>query len=172
MPPSQTSRASKFTSRWRHLGNGGFGFLLVATLLLGGCIDTALSLVVTIDEATIESDGDSLTITADVHVRVGEYALAGDDFVLPRASVFANGEPQLQFNLQPPMDFNGRLEPGEGRTVRVTGRSMGDISALCAGAPDVEVTVQWQAAQQADDPLDPPIMAMGTAAATPRVVCP
>lgn len=154
------------------LGALSLGALLFGALLLGGCIDTALSLVVTLEDATIQADGEALSITADVNVRVGEYALAGDDFILPRAAVFADGEPQVQFALEPPMDFDGRLEPGEERTVRVTGRTMGSIAPLCAGSPDVEVTIQWQANQQADDPLDPPIMAIGTAAGSPRIVCP
>ena len=63
-----------------------------------------------------------------------------------------------------------RLEPGEETDVSVMGvSSAGAFPAardqLCA-AGEVTVVLDYQADQQPDDPLDPPLMALGNATTT------
>ncbi len=151
-------------SRW---GRRSLG--LLAVLFGAGCIDTALSLVVEVRSAEVAFDGaDVLAVDLVVDVRVGEHALAGDDFVVPRAGILvADGDPVGEINLERPEGFVGRLEPGESTVVRVSGRSLPGAfprarELICGGAA-LEVVVSWTAREQPDDPLDPPLMSMGSA---------
>ena len=79
-------------------------------------------------------------------------------------------------NLERPEGFVGRLEPGESVEVRIAGRTMPGAyprarALLCDSNP-VEVVVTWTAREQPDDPLDPPLMSMGTAGLeTSSVTC-
>lgn len=141
----------------------------VAALLGVGCIDTALSLVVELRSAQVSLDAeDVLAVDLVLDVRVGEHALAGDDFVVPRAGiVVSGGDPVAEINLERPEGFDGRLEPGESTVVRISGRSLPGAfprarELICGGAP-LEVVVTWTAREQPDDPLDPPLMSMGSA---------
>ncbi len=76
--------------------------------------------------------------------------------------------------LDRPEGFTGRLEPGEDTEVVSLGSV--DLAAypgarelLCSGA-EVTFLLGWQAAEQPDDPLDPPIMSFGNAEGSTRDV--
>lgn len=133
------------------------------------CVDTELSVDMELRSASITVLADD-TIELDLvaNVRVGKHALSGDNFILSRADlVLVTGEPVAQIVLERPDGFDGRLEPGESVTVTIVGTSPPGTfpdarSLLCSGV-EVEVSATWQAEQQADDPLDPPIMSFGAA---------
>ncbi len=152
------------------LGRPSAGAAILWGLLLGSaCVDTALGLVVTLRSAEVSLDAaEVLSVDLVLDVRVGEHALAGDDFVVPRAGiVVVDGDPVGEINLDRPEGFDGRLEPGESAVVRIAGRSLPGAfprarELLCSGAA-VEVVVTWTAREQPDDPLDPPLMSMGSA---------
>ena len=144
---------------------------LVALLGLQACVDTALTLVVELEDATVylrdEGAGEVLRTDLTVFVRVGEHALGGDDFILPEAQLFVGEVPVAAINLDRPEGFDGTLAPGDSTTVRLTGSVAAAAypearSQLC-GARSVSVLVLWTADQQPDDPLDPPTRQMGTA---------
>lgn len=147
-----------------------------AVLLLLFCAcDTELSLAVEIASATAGVSGDTIEIEVVCDVRVGTYALAGDDFTLPRASIVVDDVPVAEVLLERPEGFNGRLEPGE--STQVVTRGTVPLSAfpatresVCAQSV-VEVSVQYQAEQQPDDPLDPPLRAIGSAQGEATVRC-
>lgn len=146
----------------------------IALIALAGCIDTALTLVVEVEEASAEVTGERLTVEVTSRVRVGTHALAGDNFTLPRASLLVGGEPAAEVVLERPEGFTGRLEPGE--ETQIVSRGSVDLAAypnaralLCAGG-EVTFLLGWQAAEQPDDPLDPPLMSFGNAEGTTRDV--
>ncbi len=145
------------------------GLLLGA--LVGGCIDTALGLVLTVEGGAATADATTVTIEVRAELRVGEHALGGDSFIVPRASLFSGGEPVVDVNLERPAEFRGRLEPGE--SVTVTFRGTTDLppasrTRLC-GSDSATVILGWQAEEQPDDPLDPPIMSFGNGEGTVSV---
>ena len=151
----------------------GLGWLALGLLNLS-CVDTELSLAVTVESAEVEvrsdTDGDVAALELSVHVRVGEHALAGDDFILPNASVFDGDAVVVTVNLMRPADFMGRLEPGESAMLTIVGESQPGAfpsarDSLCT-SDDLRVLLNWQADAQPDDPLDPPIMSVGTAMTT------
>ena len=139
--------------------------IVLSSFCLSSCIDTELSLDVQVRSGSTTVSPDSqVQLELSVDVRVGEHALAGDDFTIQRASLFAGEELISDIVLQRPDDFSGRLEPGQSRTLSLRGNSTEPIDnaqALCNA--DVRVSVLWQAQEQPDDPLDPPIMSFGTA---------
>lgn len=143
----------------------------LALLALAGCIDTALSLVVELEDATVhvrdEGEGEVLRTDLRVFVRVGKHALGGDDFILPEAQLFVGEVPVAEINLDRPEGFDGTLDPGESTTVQITGSVSAAAfpearSQLC-GAASVTALVLWTAEPQPEDPLDPPSRQMGTA---------
>lgn len=144
--------------------------LLACTCWGASCVDTELSVDMTLRSAsiTVQPD-DAVAIDLVANVRVGKHALSGDNFAVARADlVLVTGEPVAQIVLELPEGFMGRLEPGESATLMIRGTSpVGAFpnarSLLCSGAAEVEVSATWQAEQQANDPLDPPIMSFGTA---------
>lgn len=147
---------------------------LIAPLVVAvgpGCIDTALSLVVELEDATVyvrdEGAGEVLRTDLTVFVRVGKYALAGDDFILPEAQLFVGEVPVAEINLDRPEGFDGTLEPGESTTVQITGSvstaAYPEARSQLCGADTVTALVLYTADQQPDDPLDPPNRQMGTA---------
>jgi len=150
-----------------------------ATLVLCvACVDTAPGLVVEATSASVRvtgsADGDVVGVDLVLDVRVGKHALAGDDFILPRASLFVDGAPIADVNLDRPEGFVGRLEPGESTTVSIEGESFPGAfpsarGSLCGAA--IEVVVDWQAETQTDDPLDPPISQLGSATTTASATC-
>ncbi|MFK8001158.1 MAG: hypothetical protein AB8H86_16310 [Polyangiales bacterium] len=143
-------------------------------LLLCAC-DTELSLAVEVASATAGVRGDVVEIEVVCDVRVGTYALAGDDFILPQASIVVDGVPVAEVSLERPEGFSGRLEPGE--STQVTTQGSVPLSAFpstrdrVCGQSVVEVSVQYQAEQQPDDPLDPPVRAIGAAQGEATVRC-
>ncbi|MEM9070695.1 MAG: hypothetical protein AAGE52_19465 [Myxococcota bacterium] len=152
-------------------------FLLALALFSGSCVDTALSLVVDVREATIvvESD-DEVSVDLTLDVRVGRFALAGDDFVVPRAGILVDEIGVTEVVLNRPEGFDGRLEPGESTVVRIQGTAPASAAPtaraqLCGGG-SATVLVTWIADEQPDDPLDPPIRSMGNASLdTSMIVC-
>ncbi len=145
-----------------------------------GCIDTALSLVVELEEATVyvrdEGAGEVIRTDLTVFVRVGKHALAGDDFILPEAQLFVGEVPVAQISLERPEGFDGTLEPGESTTVQITGSvstaAYPEARSQLCGADVATALVLWTADQQPDDPLDPPNRQMGTATLdTSAIVC-
>ena len=151
--------------------------LALALMMLSStsCIDTELGLAVDVTGASVSVDATDISVELTCDVRVGTYALAGDDFILPRAGIFVGEVPVAELNLERPVGFDGRLEPGESTTVTLVGSAGIDAypsapGQLC-GASAAEVTVNWVADQQADDPLDPPIRDMGTAVGTATIRC-
>lgn len=144
---------------------------LLVTVCVLGCIDTALSLVLDVQNGAVTVEPDEhLSIEVTARLRVGEYALSGDSFTVPRASVFVGETPVAEINLDRPEGFVGRLEPGESVTLTFRGTTAGTPPAsaratLCT-AGEATVLMMWQAEQQADDPLDPPIMSFGTGEGT------
>jgi len=151
----------------RSFGRCAFVALLVAV----GCIDTALSLVVELEGATVhvrdEGAGEVLRTDLTVFVRVGKRALAGDDFILPEAQLFVGETPVAEINLERPEGFDGTLEPGDSTTVQITGSvstaAYPEARSQLCGADAVTALVLWTAEPQPDDPLDPPNRQMGTA---------
>jgi hypothetical protein len=146
----------------------------VLILLLCAC-DTELSLAVEVTSATAGVRAETIEIEVVCDVRVGTYALAGDDFILPQASIVVDGVPVAEVVLERPEGFSGRLEPGE--STQVSTRGSIPLSAFpstresVCGRGSVDVLVQYQAAQQPDDPLDPPIRAIGSALGDATVRC-
>lgn len=152
-----------------------FVLSVLLAVVVCACIDTALSLVVDVESASGDLGADTLSIEVRSTVRVGTYALAGDDFILPRATLFSQGSAAAEVVLERPEGFDGRLEPGEETTVISRGTSdLADYprarELLCAGS-DVTVLLGWQAAEQPDDPLDPPIMSFGNAEGVATIRC-
>lgn len=143
-------------------------------LLLCAC-DTELSLAIEVTSATAGVRSDTIEIEVVCDVRVGTYALAGDDFILPQASIIVDGVPVAEVSLERPEGFSGRLEPGESTQVMTQGSI--PLSAFpmtrerVCGQSSVEVSVQYEAAQQPDDPLDPAIRAIGAASGEATVRC-
>ena len=146
-------------------------FAPLVLLGLTGCIDTALSLVVELEDATVyvrdEGAGEVLRTELTVFVRVGKHALGGDDFILPEAQLFVGEVPVGEINLDRPEGFDGTLDPGESTTVQITGSvstaAYPEARSQLCGASEVTVLVLWTADTQPDDPLDPPNRQMGTA---------
>ena len=146
-------------------------FAPLVLLALAACVDTALTLVVELEDATVhvrdEGAGEVLRTDLTVFVRVGKYALGGDDFILPEAQLFVGEVPVAEINLDRPEGFDGTLEPGESTTVQITGSvstaAYPEARSQLCGASSVTVLVLWTADQQPDDPLDPPTRQMGTA---------
>ncbi len=156
-----------------------FAALLLLCPLLTSCVDTELGLEVVVTSADVivtgTAEGDALSVDLTLNVRVGTYALAGNDFIVPRAGLFADGDPVGELNLERPADFSGTLAPGESTTVRIMGSAPADAfpaarSALCEGAA-IEVLVTWQADTRPDDPTDDPVREMGNAAGTGASSC-
>lgn len=155
--------------------------LLAPLALLGlACVDTALSLVVELEDASVfvrdEGAGEVIRTDLSVFVRVGKYALGGDDFILPEAQVFVGEVPVAQVTLERPEGFDGTLEPGESTTVQITGSvstaAYPEARSQLCGAASATVLVLWTADQQPDDPLDPPNRQMGTATVdTSAIAC-
>ncbi|MBX3251211.1 MAG: hypothetical protein KF901_28800 [Myxococcales bacterium] len=121
----------------------------------------------------VSADGD-VSATLDVEVRVGRYALSGDDVALSRASFFIGETPAVDFVLSRPDDF-GRVEPGERVRVEVSGAAAATAfpsarEVLCAAA-EATALVTWTAREQPDDPLDPPLMSFGSSEGTVAVRC-
>lgn len=133
------------------------------------CVDTELSLDMQLRSAaiTVQAD-DTILVDLVADVRVGKHALSGDNFIVSRADlILVSGEPVGQVVLERPEGFDGRLEPGESTTITISGTSPAGAfpdarSLLCSGQ-EVQVSATWQAEEQADDPLDPPIMSFGSA---------
>ena len=143
--------------------------LLACTSWGASCVDTELSLDMQLRSAsvTVQAD-DTVFVDLRADLRVGKHALSGDNFIVSRADLnLVSGEAVAQIVLDLPEGFEGRLEPGESVTLDIMGTSpVGAFpnarSLLCSGA-EVQVVAMWQAEEQADDPLDPPIMSFGTA---------
>ena len=143
--------------------------LLACTSWGASCVDTELSLDMQLRSAaiTVQAD-DTITLDLVADVRVGKHALSGDSFIVARADlVLVDDTPVALVSLDRPDGFEGRLEPGESVRIEIAGRSPAGAfpnarMLLCSGG-DVRVTATWQAEEQADDPLDPPIMSFGTA---------
>lgn len=153
------------------------GALATVGALAAGCVDTELSvdLQVVGGEIVAFEDG-SLESTVDIEVRVGRYALSGDDVSLSRVGFFAAGDPVAELVPMRPEGFETRIEPGERRraTIRSTapaGSHPAARAALCNGAATTTL-VTWTAEQQPDDPLDPPLMSFGSAEGAVTVRCP
>lgn len=148
---------------------------LLALLALG-CIDTELSVDVQVvgGEIVVAADG-SLDSEVELDVRVGKYALAGDDLSLSRVGFFVAGDPVAELVPMRPEGFDSRIEPGERR--RITVRSTAPATAFPAardafcGTSEATTLVTWTAAQQPDDPLDPPLMSFGSAEGLVVVTC-
>ena len=143
--------------------------LLACTSWGASCVDTELSIDMQLRSASITVQPDDtilLDLVADL--RVGKHALSGDNFIVSRADlVLVAGDPVGQVVLERPVGFEGRLEPGESVRLEISGQSpLGAFpdarTLLCSGA-EVQVSATWQAEEQADDPLDPPIMSFGSA---------
>jgi len=151
--------------------------LVLAAAPSGGCVDTELSLDAQVRAASVTLGADDvIEVELEMDVRVGKYAIAGDDFVIPQVGLFVGDAPVAEVNLERPEGFDGRLEPGESTTVTLRGATLPGAypaarGVLCGGG-EVEVTVvaEWTAQQQPDDPLDPPIMSFGVAEGSTRDV--
>lgn len=144
-------------------------------LLLFCACDTELSLAVEVTSATAGVRADTIEVEVTCDVRVGRFALAGDDFILPQAAIVVDGVPVAEVVLERPEGFDGRLEPGQSTVVETRGSIPlsafpSTRDAVC-GQSNVEVSVQYEAAQQPDDPLDPPIRALGAAQGEATVRC-
>lgn len=170
----QADRRVRSIRRWGALA-------IVASLawvtLAGGCIDTELSVDLQVlgGEVVVPDDG-SLDATVEMEVRVGRYALSGDDVSLSRVGIFFGGDPVAELVPMRPEGFDGRIEPGERR--RITLRSTSPAGSypaaralLCAGGDAISL-VSWTAEQQPDDPLDPPLMSFGSAEGAITIRCP
>lgn len=146
-----------------------------ALLLLLCACDTELSLAVEVVSATAGVRGDVIEIEVVCDVRVGTYALAGDDFILPQAIIVVDGIPVAEVALERPEGFSGRLEPGESTQVVTQGTvpliAFPATRERVCGQSTVEVSVEYRADQQPDDPLDPPIGSVGSAQGQATVRC-
>lgn len=170
----QTERGVRSDGRWRVLAFVGS---LSWAALAGGCIDTELSVDLRVlgGEVVVPDDG-SLDATLDLEVRVGRYALSGDDVSLSRVGIFFGGDPIAELVPMRPDGFDARIEPGERRRITLRSTSPGGSypaarALLCAGG-DATALVSWTAEQQPDDPLDPPLMSFGSAEGAVTVRCP
>lgn len=147
---------------------------LLLLLLLCAC-DTELSLAVEVTSATAGVRGDTIEIEVVCDVRVGTYALTGDDFVLPQASIVVDGVPIAEVILERPEGFDGRLEPGESTEVMTRGSIPLSVFPatrdMVCGRDSVEVLVRYEAEQEPDTPLDPPLRATGAASGDATVLC-
>ncbi len=170
----QTDRGVR-SARWSCALALAGSFAWVA--LAGGCIDTELSVDLQVlgGEVVVPEDG-SLDATVELEVRVGRYALSGDDVSLSRVGIFFGGDPVAELVPMRPDGFDARIEPGERRRVTLRSTSPGGSypaarALLCAGG-DATALVSWTAEQQPDDPLDPPLMSCGSAEGAVTIRCP
>jgi hypothetical protein len=142
------------------------------------CVDTELSVDLQVEggELVVAADG-SLDATVELEIRVGTYALSGDDVSLSRIGVFAPGADGAAAELVPmwPEGFDSRIEPGERRRVTVRSTAPADAfpsaRAMLCGASSATALVTWTAEQQPDDPLDPPLMSFGSSEGAVVVRC-
>ena len=148
-------------------------------VLCSGCIDTELGLDVLVTGGsltvpTTPTMGSNLSLTLDLNVRVGTFALNGNSFSLQRASVFSGENAVAQLILSRPAGFDSRLEPGESIDITVSGTNGADgfpqASALC-DVGTARVVVDYAADSVPDDPTDPPVMSIGTAEGNVTVTC-
>ncbi|MCU0672885.1 MAG: hypothetical protein MUE69_08865 [Myxococcota bacterium] len=143
--------------------------LAFVSALGASCVDTELSVDLQVEggELVVAADG-SLDATVELEIRVGTYALSGDDVSLSRIGVFAPGADGAAAELVPmrPEGFDSRIEPGERRRVTVRSTAPADAfpsaRAMLCGASSATALVTWTAEQQPDDPLDPPLMSFGS----------
>lgn len=176
---ARTSGSFAGSRRGSSRSGRALGVLSALVALFGaGCVDTELSVDLQVEggELVVAADG-SLDATIELEVRVGTYALSGDDVSLSRIGVFAPGAEGASAELVPmrPEGFDSRIEPGERR--RVTVRSTAPADAfpsarpMLCGASEATALVTWTAEQQPDDPLDPPLMSFGSSEGAIVVRC-
>lgn len=174
------SSRSASASRARTSGSFvGAVFVALFVALFGvSCVDTELSVDLQVEggELVVAADG-SLDATVELEIRVGTYALSGDDVSLSRIGVFAPGAEGASAELVPmrPEGFDSRIEPGERRRVTVRSTAPADAfpsaRAMLCGASSATALVTWTAEQQPDDPLDPPLMSFGSSEGAVVVRC-
>lgn len=131
---------------------------LVSVLLLipsvGCSVDTELGVGAEGLGATVVVEGDPATVEAEIHVRfrVGEFAPSNQSFVPTAIGVNVGESNAAMAGIQGIVGFDGTLDPGEERTVRVasdpasTMVQAGARSLLCAGNP-VRVVLSYEFAE-------------------------
>lgn len=148
----------------------------VLALFAASCVDTELSVDLQVEggEIVVAAD-DGLEATVELEIRVGTYALSGDDVSLSRIGFFVGDVAAADLVPMRPEGFDSRIELGERR--RVTVRSTAPAGAfpsardvLC-GSSTATALVTWTAEQQPDDPLDPPLMSFGSSEGLVTVRC-
>ncbi len=151
-------------------------WFLSLAFVFGGCIDTELSLAVTVLDAELSAGASEADLAVELEIRVGTFALEGDRFSVPRASLFDGETPVAEFSLQAPEDFQNELEPGE--SVDVTMTASASLSALgverdaLCNLSEPRIVVSYIAEQNPADPLDPPIRSAGSETGPVTVQCP
>jgi hypothetical protein len=115
----------------------------VLALLVSGCaIDTALGIEGTIEAASVDvsagASGDVVRATVDVDYRVGEYAEGTRQFMPSSIQLFVAGSAVAQM---PPeaTDFTSTLAPGDSASATFTGETTTatDPRRLCGAAATV-----------------------------------
>ena len=157
---------------------GGSFACLLATCVLGGCIDTAPGLVVDVRNGavTVTSD-EEVAVSVTMGVRVGKHALDARSFIVPQVGLFVDGAAVAEVNLDRPTDFDGMLDPGDSTTVQLTGRTLpgafdGVRASLCS-ASEVELVATWRADVDVDEGSGLPSTEAGTARGTTHAIdCP
>lgn len=144
---------------------------LAAVCAASGCIDTEPGLDVDVRSAAVQVEGSGdatvVGVALETRLHVGKYALAGRDAItIERIELFRGETPVALLNAARPEGFDEALEPGQTRTVTITGETEpGSFSdarpELCEGDPTIQVNLLWSARLSTDDPENPFTTEMG-----------